>query len=289
MSHHVALLGASGQLGFELQRSLPNDIELHAFDRARIDLAKVTSNDVIQLIQEYNISHIINAAAYTAVDTAEDNSSLAMDINAWAVKQIARACAETQTQLIHFSTDFVFDGEANRPYTPNHPVNPQSAYGKSKEMGERYLFSQLPSATCIRTAWVYSCHGDNFVKTMLQLMNERSLVCVVADQTGTPTWANDLAHFAWELIQRPVPGILHYSNLGMATWYDFACAIQLLGLEKGLLQKETIIKPIPTAAYPSSAKRPTYSVLDKDLTIERTGTCIKHWLPSLSRMMDELL
>lgn len=288
MSQHVAVMGRNGQLAHELQRSKPIDIDAIFCDRQLFDLARLKKKSFADFLAEQKITTVVNAAAYTAVDKAEEEEQLATQINAHAVQTMAEACADIGIRLIHVSTDFVFDGENTQPYTIDDRVNPQSAYGRSKALGEQYLFDALPGATCIRTGWVYSSHGNNFVKTMLRLMNERDSLNVVADQIGTPTWAYDLAQFIWHLVAQPCPGLLHYSNQGICSWYDFACAIQLLGQQKKRLTTACEISPIPAAQYPTPANRPAYSVLNKQAGMEKTGVTIQHWLHALEKMMNEL-
>ena len=292
MMTNVLLLGANGQLGFELQRSKPTNAKLIALTRAEFDLADpshIRSAHMEKLITSHQPDIVINASAYTAVDKAEEESDLAFTVNAEAVKDLAITCSEQHIQLIHISTDFVFDGQSSQPYKTTDTMAPQNVYGHSKAEGERMLFQSTPQATCVRTSWVYSSHGNNFVKTMLRLMNERDSISVVADQIGSPTWANDLANMLWHIAPMDMPGYLHWSNQGIASWYDFANAIYLLGRQRGLLNNACEIQPISTAEYPTPAKRPAYSLLDKRETIEKIKRVPAHWLAALNKMLQELV
>lgn len=282
----VLLLGASGQLGFELQRTQPATVHVVALTRAELDLTE--TGKIQSVIQSHQPGIVINASAYTAVDKAETESPLAFAINAAAVKELAIICSEQHIRLIHISTDFVFDGRSSQPYKTTDATAPQSVYGRSKAEGERLLFQHYPEATCVRTAWLYSSHGHNFVKTMLRLMNERDSLSVVADQIGSPTWANELATMLWHILPLDVSGYLHWSNQGIASWYDFANAIYLLGHQHGLLTTKCEIQPISTAEYPTPAQRPAYSLLDKSETIKKINFAPAHWLLALDKMLSEL-
>ena len=282
----VAIIGATGQLGFELQRTAPLGVELLPLGRAQLDMQTVTTEVFVENLSAVDV--IINASAYTAVDKAESEPEVAFQINAEAVGLLAAFAANNKKPLIHVSTDFVFDGESATPYQLDDNKDPQSVYGASKAKGEDLLFEHYPEASCIRTSWVYSTHGNNFVKTMLRLMNERDSLGVVADQIGSPTYAYDLALFIWQLLDKPVNGLLHFSNEGICSWYDFAAAIYVLGKQKGLVQSDCTISPIATSDYPTPAKRPSYSLLDKQDTKNKTQATIPHWLESLNNMMDQL-
>ena len=284
--HKVLLLGAGGQLGVELQHSQPATIQLMALTRAELDLTDTTKIEPV--VKSYQPDVIINASAYTNVDKAEQEREVAFAINAEAVKALAIICANQSIRLIHVSTDFVFDGQSSLPYKPTDPIAPQGVYGDSKAEGERLLFQHCASAVCVRTAWVYSSHGNNFVKTMLRLMSERDSLSVVADQIGSPTWVRDLAAMLWHILSLDISGYLHWSNQGIASWYDFANAIYLLGHRYGLLTNNCEILPVSTAEYPTPAKRPAYSLLDKSETIEKIHLAPPHWLSSLDKMLRAL-
>ncbi len=282
----VAIIGSAGQLGFELAQTAPKTAELQLINRQSLDLTAVTQEALGQLITDADL--IVNAAAYTAVDKAESDSDTAYQVNALAVKALAEFSHKKSIPLIHVSTDFVFDGDSAIAYKTCDKRVPQSVYGASKSQGEDFLFDENPNATCIRTSWVYSQHGNNFVKTMIKLMNERDSLKVVADQVGSPTWANNLATFIWRIADKPSKGMLHYSNEGICSWYDFAHAIYLLGQQKALITSDCVLSPILTEQYPTPAKRPAYSLLNKNSTKQAVGVEIPHWLQALDSMMDQL-
>jgi len=233
---------------------------------------------------------VINAAAYTAVDKAEEDSERAFAVNADATRHLAEACQNTACRIIHVSTDFVFDGRKSSPYLPEDAVNPLSVYGASKLQGEQHLLDLAPARSIIiRTSWLYSALGNNFVKTMLRLMSERDQLGVIADQVGTPTHAKGLAEAVWQFIENDTQqGVYHWSDAGVASWYDFAVAIMEEGLSTGLLHKPLVIRPIQTTDYPTPAERPKYSVLDKTSSWSHLGTEPVHWREALRNMLREL-
>ncbi len=280
----VLLTGAGGQLGQELQRCVPEGIQLYAMDSRALD---VTDRIAVQeAFTRLCPDVVINTAAYTAVDKAEEEHELAFAVNAEAPRFIAEACAGTACRIIHISTDFVFDGQQSSPYLPGDEVNPLSVYGVSKLQGEHNL---PQNALVIRTSWLYSGAGNNFVKTMLRLMAERDRLGVIADQIGTPTHAKGLAEVIWEFIGEGIlEGIYHWSDAGVASWYDFAVAIMEEGVTAGLLKKMIDIQPIPTCNYPTPAQRPRYSVLDKTATWSQLALEPVHWREALRRMLREI-
>jgi dTDP-4-dehydrorhamnose reductase len=227
---------------------------------------------------------VLNAAAYTAVDKAESEEDAARAINAGAVAAMVAALDETGGRLVHVSTDFVFDGTSPRAYRPDDERNPLSAYGRSKAAGEVVL---RPIDLLVRTAWVYSAAGANFVRTMLRLMRERDEVRVVADQIGAPTWAPGLARTLWELAGAEASGIFHHCDAGVASWYDFAVAIQEEALATGLLSREVQVRPIATSEFPTPARRPAFSLLDSSSTRALLGDGHTHWRVNLRRMLEE--
>jgi dTDP-4-dehydrorhamnose reductase len=285
---NILITGAGGQLAWELQRSAPADCHLHCLTSRELDISNART--VEQCVSELKPDAVINAAAYTAVDRAESDAEAAMAVNQGGVANLAQACARSGTYLLHISTDFVFDGRGNKPYRPTDKPNPISVYGSSKLAGERELAANMEADWCvIRTSWVYSAHGKNFVKSMLQLMKDRPTLNVVSDQIGTPTWAAGLATVCWEAVANRLEGTYHWSDAGVASWYDFASAIQMMALEKGLLQSEIPIAPIRTTEYPTPAARPVFSVLDKSETLAvLPSLSLFHWQVQLSRMLDEL-
>ena len=283
----VLITGKTGQLGYELQQTTPEGVEVFAYGSAELDISNADAvNQVIQTIQP---NLVINAAAYTAVDKAENDEQSAFAVNAKGPEYLAQACQTINARLIHVSTDFVFDATKNTPYDTSDKTNPLGVYGASKLAGCKAISEYHPSnSVIIRTSWVYSSHGNNFVKTMLRLMAEKPQLGVVSDQIGSPTWAKGLAQACWAFAKNTKTGIYHYSDLGVASWYDFAVAIQELAIEKGLLEKQIPINPIKATAYPTPAKRPAYSVMNTDDTYELLGGQGKHWRAALSEMLNEL-
>jgi dTDP-4-dehydrorhamnose reductase len=284
----VILTGAGGQLGQELQRCVPDGVRLHALDSRSLDVTDKKA--VHEAFERIAPDVAINAAAYTAVDKAEAENERAYAVNAEAPRLIAEACRGSACRIVHISTDFVFDGRKSSPYLPDDAVNPLSVYGASKLLGEQHLLDLAPeSALIIRTSWLYSSLGNNFVKTMLRLMTEREQLGVIADQVGTPTHAKGLAEAVWAFIERgTASGIHHWSDAGVASWYDFAVAIMEEGIAAGLLQKPLAIRPIQTTDYPTPAERPKYSVLDKTATWAALASEPVHWRVALRAMLGEI-
>ncbi|WP_078085537.1 dTDP-4-dehydrorhamnose reductase [Microbulbifer mangrovi] len=290
------IFGKNGQLSWELQESAPSNYDVIALGSAEIDLLDGAA--VEQAIDEYSPDLVINAAAYTAVDNAETNEQGAFALNQHAVAHIADAVAKRgRTSLIHVSTDFVFDGTKSSPYLVDDAIRPLSVYGASKAAGEAELLKRnLPGSLIVRTSWVYSSHGANFVKTMLRLMadEKRDQLSIVADQIGSPTWADSLAKALWQAgeqeLQTPGEGarVFHWTDAGVASWYDFAVAIQELGLAHGLLDREIAINPIPHSQYPTPATRPSFSVLDKSVIEHTYGLKTQHWRRQLQSMMQQM-
>lgn len=289
MPKHILVTGANGQLGSEIQ-SLSSDYSDYLFtfcDRETLDLG---SEDAIKAyFEEKSFDVIINCAAYTAVDRAESDEELAFAINYKAVETLAHIAKAKKIALIHISTDYVFDGSSFKPYVENGPTNPQSVYGESKLAGEEAILSINPTNTVIiRTSWVYSSFGHNFVKTMLRLGRERNELGVIFDQVGTPTYARDLAKSIMEIIPQidnDAAEIYHYSNEGVCSWYDFAKAIfELSGITCN-------VKPIETKEYPTPATRPHYSLLNKSKIKNSYSIIIPYWRDSLHacllRILDE--
>ncbi len=288
----IVIIGNQGQLGQELQSILEtlNPQEVISFDRATFDLSQ--PEKIIKKLQETQPSLIINAAAYTAVDKAESEPELADQINAIAPSTIAQEAYKLGAFLIHYSTDYVFDGKQGHPYQETDQTSPQSVYGESKLKGEVAIQANCDNHIIIRTAWVYGNYGKgNFVKTMLRLGQERKEIRVVTDQIGSPTWTKDLAQTTVQLIsqkQAIQPGVYHYTNSGVASWYDFAVAIFAEAKQLGFpLQVEKVV-PITTSEYPTPAKRPSYSVLSCQKIIEILGNNPPHWRHSLRKMLQNL-
>ena len=279
----ILITGANGQLGNEMRvlfDSYPQ-FEFFPTDIEELDLCNRQAID--DFITENKINYIVNCAAYTAVDKAEDDIDLCYKINVDAVGNLAKA-ANGRAKIIHVSTDYAFDGQAKRPYKETDLTNPQSVYGKSKKAGEDTLLENCSNSIIIRTAWLYSSFGSNFVKTMMRLGREKDTLNVVSDQIGTPTYAADLAKAMMDIIvyceekQSFPAGIYHYSNEGICSWYDFTLKIHELA---GIATCK--VNPITTEQYPTKAKRPMYSVLDKSKIKETFGLEIPEWETSLKK------
>lgn len=282
----VLITGCRGQLGNALVKSAPATAEIVAVGREELDLTQ--SDCVAAFFATHKPSVVINAAAYTAVDQAESDQERAHALNSDAVGVLAKLAAHYDARLVHVSTDFVFGPGASRPIPPQAPTNPLSVYGKTKLEGERQAQNNSADALIVRTAWVYARHGHNFVKTMIRLMNERNEVRVVADQIGAPTFALGLASALWTLLEKRASGIMHYSDAGAASWYDFAVAIQEESLVIGLLDRPAVIIPVRTEDYPTPAARPSYSLLDNSETWAMLGGPAPHWRTNLRKMLMEL-
>jgi dTDP-4-dehydrorhamnose reductase len=231
---------------------------------------------------------IVNAAAYTAVDRAEGESDLAFRINRDGADHLATAAREIGARLVHVSTDFVFDGRASRPYRPEDSTGPLNVYGASKLAGEQAVAAAAPDALIVRTAWVYGPSGGNFLATMLRLMASRTEIGVVADQIGTPTSTLTLASALWALAGGDARGTLHYTDAGVASWYDFATAIAEEAAATGLLARAPSVRPISTADYPTPAARPAFSVLDKSATFTLLGGPPPHWRAALRAVLARM-
>jgi dTDP-4-dehydrorhamnose reductase len=285
----ILVTGVNGQLGKELQElasSYPQfqfvflskeDMPIHQFELVRHFFATLKP------------AYCINCAAYTAVDKAESEKELAFLINGEAVGVLASICREHQARFIHISTDYVFNGEATYPYTENFPTDPINVYGASKLEGEKQAIQLNPDSIIIRTSWVYSSYGKNFVKTMIRLMSEKDEVKVINDQLGSPTYAADLATAILTIISNSElsfvnwkPGIYNFSNEGIITWYEFAKAI------KGITNNICDVKPVTTSEYPTPARRPAYSVLDKTKIQNSFGIQLKDWKGSLGYCIKKI-
>lgn len=283
----ILVVGKNGQLAYELAQTQPSNVTAHFFDSKALDVRN--QQQVESAIADIQPNVVINASAYTAVDQAETDEENAYAVNAKGVEYLALVCKKMNARLIHISTDFVFNAAKNTPYAIDDTTNPLGVYGASKLAGELAINTLYPdNSVIIRTSWVYSQHGNNFVKTMLRLMAEKPELGIVSDQIGSPTWANGLAKACWKFVFYSECGTFHYSDLGVASWYDFAVAIQELGLEKGLLKNSIPIKPIKAASYPTPAKRPSYSVMDTDKTYQILETDGLHWRTALNSMLKEL-
>lgn len=279
----VVVVGAAGQLGRRLVATAPRDIILIPLDRRDLDIRD--EHAMFALMNAEKPDVIINAAAYTAVDKAESDEVNARQVNGMAVGSLAAAAHAVGGRLVHISTDFVFDGSTGSPYPPDAPTNPLNAYGRTKLEGE---VCAGPDALIVRTGWLYGSTGGNFVRTMLSLMASRPEVRVVADQVGTPTYATTFASALWTMVQAGVTGIYHYSDAGVASWYDFAVAIQEEALKLNLLEAKVSVWPVATEDFPVPARRPSYSVLDKRSTYALLGRSAPHWRENLRLMLNEI-
>lgn len=281
------VIGAGGQLGSELVRSVPSGVALATADLPSLDLEQEGALE--SLLRQEAPDVTINAAGFTAVDAAESDRESAFRVNGEAPARMARLVAERNARLVHVSTDFVFDGECGRPYRPEDEPRPLGVYGESKLAGERGVLSSCPRSVIVRTAWLYGAVGNNFVKTMLRVMRDKGSVRVVADQVGTPTWARGLAQALWMFAVRPdLSGVFHWTDAGVASWYDFAVAIAEEARQTGALRTPVYVEPIGSAQYRTPARRPSFSVLDKAATWEALGTCPPHWRVQLRHMLSEL-
>lgn len=281
----ILVTGADGQLGRELRDVLEArrpGITVYA-DRNDLDITDRTATE--EFLRNGDFSHVINCAAYTAVDRAEEEKLECAAVNIDGVTNLARLADELGTKIVHISTDYVFDGHTYRPYTESDKVNPVSQYGTTKRKGETSLLGLAPESIIIRTGWLYSPHGKNFVKTILEKSKTEPFLRVVSDQIGTPTYAADLAEAIATIVfaRQWTPGIINFSNEGVASWYDFAVAIQRIA---GI--GNCPIKPISTVDYPTPAQRPNYSVLDKSRYRATYSTPIPHWEESLARCLARM-
>ena len=286
---NILVTGAYGQLGNEV-RILSANYPEYNFMFTDVDSLDICDKDeLIDFVTGNDIRYIINCAAYTAVDKAEDDAELCEKINATAVKNLGLAAAEAGAGIIHVSTDYVFDGTSCRPYTEDMPTKPCSVYGKTKLKGEKNLLKVCPNAIIIRTAWLYSPFGNNFVKTMIKLGSERESLNVIFDQVGTPTYAEDLADAILKAMDQTIDtdhdkgGVYHFSNEGVCSWYDFTIKIHEIA---GITTCK--VNPIETKDYPTKAARPHYSVLNKSKIKQTFNITIPHWEASLKNCIKEL-
>ena len=284
MRQKILVTGSNGQLGKELKKIAASFPQFDFTFLSREDLPIHHFEMVRNYFNVYHPQYLINCAAYTAVDRAEQEKDRAFQVNGEAVGVLAAICKENRTKFIHISTDYVFDGTATVPYKEDSPTNPKSVYGASKLEGEKQALQFNPDSIIIRTSWVYSEYGKNFVKTILKLLQEKEEISVVNDQVGSPTNAADLAEVIMQIIssQEWQTGIYHYSNEGIVSWYDFAVAI------KEIIESTCRINLIPTSQYPTPAKRPAYSVLDNSKIQKAFGIELKDWKESLTTCLANL-
>ncbi|MBB3611596.1 dTDP-4-dehydrorhamnose reductase [Rhizobium sp. BK602] len=291
----ILVTGANGQVGFELQRALAPLGTIDAVTRAEMDLASEAS--ILAVLRERKPDIIVNPAAYTAVDRAESEKDQAMAVNAAAPGVLARWAADHGALLVHYSTDYVFDGSKADPYVESDPINPQSVYGESKWLGEEAVRSAGGSHVILRTSWVYGHHGNNFLKTILRLAGERSTLNVVADQVGAPTSAAliaDVTRRVLELASAPgavdVSGTYHLSARGETSWHGYAAHIVRDAAARGFTLALTLdaLKPIPTADYPTPAKRPQNSRLNCARLTDRFGLTLPAWQEGVDDVIGRL-
>ncbi len=289
MGTKILVTGGNGQLGSEL-RELAQ--EFPSFEMVFTDVAEldITNAGAVQkIMQAEKPAYLINCAAYTAVDKAEAEPEMARKLNALAPGILATESFKAGCRMIHISTDYVFDGTNHTPYTEDEPANPASVYGRTKQEGEQFCLGNNPRSIIIRTAWLYSAFGNNFVKTMIRLGQERDQLGVIFDQVGTPTYAQDLARAILQIVAKTasgekefVAGIYHFSNEGVCSWYDFARAVlEMYGID-------CMVNPIHTIDYPTPAKRPHYSILDKSKIKTTFELQIPYWRNSLTKCIEKL-
>lgn len=272
----TVVLGASGQLGSELRRILPDGAVFA--DESRIDFTDIDRLDAA--IREMKPSLLINAAAYTAVDKAESERELAFKVNCTAPRCLAELATEMKFKFIHVSTDYVFNGQSAAPYEEFQDTDPLNVYGESKAEGENAVMEACPDSLIVRTSWVYSASGKNFIKTVLRMAADKKGMNVVNDQIGSPTWAADLAKIL--ILGKELKGIFHYTNEGVASWYDVACAV------KYLRKLDFPLLPIQSDDYPTPARRPRMSLLNKAKIKNSLGIQIPHWMESLEKCLKEM-
>jgi dTDP-4-dehydrorhamnose reductase len=282
------ITGARGQLGRELQATTPAGWSALGYSSEELDITRPEL--VAATFARERPTLVINAAAYTGVDAAEREIDRAQAVNADGAATVAECARRIGARLIQISTDFVFGGDQGRPYQPDHEPNPLGVYGRTKLAGEREVARVSGGqALILRAAWLYSAQGRNFVLTMLRRMGEGEEVGVVSDQVGSPTWCRSLAEALWAAADRTaLRGVHHWSDVGVASWYDFACAIQEEALALGLLPRGVPIRPLLTSEYPTPARRPSYSVLDATATARALGLERCHWRANLRLMLREL-
>lgn len=280
----ILITGGAGQLGSELRDLYQGREDVETFFVDREELALDDIEGIIDGLRNYSPDIIIHGGAYTAVDRAETEIEIADKVNHLASGEIAKYCKQFGAKLLAISTDYVFDGNSSTPLDENTSVSPINIYGETKLKGEQAIQANLPDAVIIRTAWVYSAYGHNFVKTMIRLMDERDEISVISDQIGSPTYALDLAKAIVNIIdgQNWEPGIYHFSNEGEISWYDFAVAI------KEIKNLDCSINAIPTSAYPTPARRPKFSLLDKMKIKSTFGVQVPFWMDSLKEMLAKV-
>lgn len=281
---NILITGCNGQLGNEMQLLSRENVQ-HSYFFTDVEELDITDSEAVEAFVEFNaIDCIVNCAAYTAVDKAEENEELCDLLNNVAPGHLAKAVGKRGGIMVQVSTDYVFDGTNHIPYTESEPTCPNSVYGRTKLAGEQSVMANCTNAMIIRTAWLYSTFGNNFVKTMIRLGKEKETLGVIFDQVGTPTYARDLAHTIYAAINKGVvPGIYHFSNEGVISWYDFTKAIHRIA---GITTCK--VRPLHTEEYPTPAKRPHYSVLDKTKIKQTYGIEVPYWEDSLRECIQKI-
>jgi dTDP-4-dehydrorhamnose reductase len=283
----ILVTGANGQLGREAVLALQaQERDVQGIDVDELDLAQ--TDQVADRIAGYKADWVINCAAYTQVDQAEQDSELAFLVNRDSAGEIAQGVRRSGGRMLHMSTDFVFDGGQSHPYSEDDEAKPLGVYGRSKWEGEQRVRSILPNCIVLRTAWVYGIYGHNFVRTILRLAAERDELSIVDDQIGTPTWTMDIVNCMSALIESNAEGLFHFTNEGVASWYDFSVQILRLARQAGISLSATTVQPIPTERFPTPAPRPPYSVLSKKKIRGALNYSIPHWQESLESMLRDL-
>ena len=283
----VLITGSNGMLAQDLIPQLEEENwQTDAFTKNELDITqpKLIETRLLEIGPEV----VINCAAYTQVDQAEIDAANAKRVNRDGVRYLARLCARYQIKLVHISTDFVFDGKQSEPYTESDTPNPTGVYGQSKLAGEKVILTESIDALIVRTSWLYGAEGHNFVKTMLRLARERSEIKVVDDQIGSPTWTVDFAQALVRLLKARASGIIHFSNRGQCSWYEFASNTIQIAYQQGYLSQQPSLVPIPTSQYPTPAQRPAFSVLNCEKYSKLTQQLPPHWQKSLAQMITQL-
>ncbi len=280
----VLVSGAGGQLATELVKHAPREVQLHALTVDELDITDAAQS--ARVFERVRPSLVFNAAAFTAVDAAESDSNSAETLNHHAVALLARACDDHGARLVHVSTDYVFSGESRRAYLSSDHPDPRSVYGRTKRAGELAAL-ESKDALVVRTAWLYSAHGSNFMKTMIRLMESRDEVRVVCDQVGSPTSASSLARALWRLARNGASGIHHWTDAGITSWFEFALAIRDEAARAGFRTHNARVVPIPTSEYPTAAMRPAFGILAKESTWQAHGGPASHWRENLRLVVQE--
>lgn len=281
----ILITGGRGQLARELDTTKPSEYQIAIYSHSLLDITSIENTR--DICNKTDPDVIINTAAYTKVDQAEIEYEKAYEVNARGAENLALTAKERGIKVIHISTDYVFDGKRNTPYTPDSETNPIGAYGRSKSEGEKILRTIYPEKSIIiRTSWLYSRFGSNFVKNILNMLGNKPTIRVISDQIGTPTWARTLATSIWSLCRSSAAnGVFHCTDNGVASWYDFAYSVQQIALTTGLVQAKSEIIPITTAEYSMEAKRPHYSVLDCRMLWDLLDNKPDHWMTALTKML----